>query len=357
MRQFIEYKKFFRGYINCFADGSVSPSYVKLFFQESSRDTLGKYALYEEDEDSWYTDLQIEYAHTLQIVKPGATLFLSPKSLLSRDHVRNSGYKITIKKDNPDAVIVVPPLETVPRARSASILASCKDALLLCNLSQSYIDNDDAISSDIMEKAVGLINDWCRVTCGADADIIAATDRFGEQKTISFVPNVPEYKDILLGTYPKKTYITDLDVPLVPNSTVSVETLEVWKRLNNDSILETSILQSDALEYPFTMCIFLEKEHSCCCYGCSAKFKHFLNQIGFDDRYNREQLVVTPKDWNMLQKWLMHNLNVEDNGGYVDSSALNGVGSDYKPFIRHKYVVAPMFISSPAVVGDLEALL
>lgn len=360
MRQFIEYKKFFKGYIDCFADGTVCQTYPKLFYRESSRETMGKYALYQSGtHGTWSTDLQIRTETSSPIVSPGDTLFLSPKSLLPRDHVRNSGYKITIKMDNPDATVVVPPLKTIPSDRSASILASCKDALLLCDLEQDYIteDDNDVIDPDIMEKAIGLINDWCQVNYSANADIIATASKFKEYKTISFVPNVPEYKDILLDTYPGKQYTTDDDVPLVPNATVSVETLEIWKRLTNNNILETSILQSDATEYPLTMAMFLEQEHCCCKYGCSDKFKHFLTKIGFEDHYGRERLVVTPKDWNMLQKWLMHNLNVDENGGYIPTESLGALDRDYQPFVRRRYVVAPMYINAPAVVSDLQTLL
>lgn len=64
--------------------------------------------------------------------------------------------------------------------------------------------------------------------------------------------------------------------------------------------------------------------------------------------------VIEPDDLAMLQGWLMYELNLPEQGGYVSSDRFNNIISNHlKPFIRCRYVVAPMKIDTPLLASQI----
>lgn len=305
--------------------------------------------------------IQVVSENTFLTPNYGDKLYISKKSKISRDLVRKA-YDITLSKEKADCVII--PDVPVFNKRYVNAIFDLNDGeLALVYIVDSRKETD---LNELGDSAIKLVlNDsgFDRLT---EVDKILFISR--GPRYAYFIPNVEEYVEILSGDDSKR-YYSDALLPLKPDVTVSVETLDAWRRLmrNDFGLFEKSLLNSDARDYPFTVALFLFNE-SAGSRRLSDKPLEMLRQMGVladgacctrqanPSNWNTRQITV--KDWDMAQKWLMYNFGVSENGGFIDKANVNAytVCCGNYNLIRERTAVAPIRITHPMPLGDIAAM-
>ena len=283
----------------------------------------------------------------------GDKVYISKKSKISRDLVRKA-YDITLSKDKADWIVI--PEVTMFHKRIVNLVLDLgNDELALVNINDTRkgLDQDDKSGLKLV------LSD-----CGFNSLLESGNVLFAsnEARTLYLIPKIEEYVDILSSSPAR--YISDALLPLKPDVTVSIETLDIWRRLikSDFEMFEKSILNSDVRDYPFTLTLFLETEYH--------KKRHFsdkplemLRQMGVMGRgYNDINSIrvsnwalsnktISQKDWEMSQKWLMYNYGVDMTGGFSDKVtnryALHG------ELVRRRVAVAPIKINHPMCFTEI----
>ena len=167
----------------------------------------------------------------------------------------------------------------------------------------------------------------------------------------------PEYKTIL-ESYPSTPfkYIVEDDLTLKTSVDIDFETLNIWNKMTDYNMLEKNILMSNWRDYPFTMAhFFYSKFKHFMCSTRSDALKAVMTSVGYDytsGSINMNGRMVSPKDWNFLQDFLLQQLGLTSDSGFVDKSAKEVSGAA-KKYLRFKTAVAAKRISEPTFVSDL----
>lgn len=274
----------------------------------------------------------------------GSKVFISPSSKISRDLVRKS-YTITRKKDDADYIIIPYLNDKLFSSHYVNIIieeisSNTVFLVFINNKTHRELDKDDyerVISSFLSNQNIPVTDSEC----------------FYHESTFKayFVPNIKEYEDILRGD--NRNYVFDNWLIIDADNKVSVETLDLWNRMGNDiSMFESCVLNSDAKEYPYTMSKFINSNMNFKYADWNEKMKYLLKSMGIYYYNEFEQTrVVSPQDWNMWQKWVMHCLGVDEKGGFTQKN----VSDDLKKEIRYKTAVVPTFIDNPMTVHDIKS--
>lgn len=283
----------------------------------------------------------------------GDKVYISKKSKISRDLVRKA-YDITLSKDKADWIVI--PEVTMLHKRVVNLVIDFGDGeLALINIDDKRkgLDQND-------KSGMRLVLSDCGFNSLLESENVLFASN--EAKTLYLIPKVDEYVDILSSTSAR--YISDSLLPLKPDVTVSVETLDIWRRLikTDFDLFEKSILNSDVRDYPFTLTLFLENEEHQRRYF-SAKPLEMLRQMGVMVRSCNDintirvsdwilsTKTISQKDWEMSQKWLMYNYGVDIAGGFSDKItnryALHG------ELVRRRVAVAPIKIKHPMYLTEI----
>ena len=145
------------------------------------------------------------------------TLFITPECQLSRDVIRNSGYKITINRDNADYVVI--PYKRVYEKYDCDGFARKGDDIYLLNSIEKAIYGDD-INLDVVRKELENYG---------FTDIIFGTEL--RSHAVYLLTNFPVYREIFDNDCPNTNYLYENKLELTPGVQMSVETLNVWKTL------------------------------------------------------------------------------------------------------------------------------
>ena len=83
-----------------------------------------------------------------------------------------------------------------------------------------------------------------------------------------------------------------------------------------------------------------------------AHVKRILDIIGYDDNQSIVnnmffRRVVQPDDWNMLTKFILNNVGVSEEGGFVTDNTFNGLDDIEQKVLRYRMCVAPFYIKEP----------
>ena len=276
-------------------------------------------------------------------------VYLEPKARNSRDMVRNSGYKITLDRDKAN-FIVIPPLEDYQISyfnTDVVVHDTDTDEVYMFSIKNNYCSE---ITEDIKNK----ISDKLFSVIGPNCKFYSFTKELNRGR-VYFIPNIQTYLDIISGSTKPCIFDRDLDYDALYN--INVETLELWRHMTDDTILEKCIIGSDWKKYPFTLNTFIDTERSC--RGLSGSQNKNLRMIlseigsGYDWSPTRQ---IEPEDWNMCQRWIMHLLGVDENkGGYIDEDRIDALSCNYREILRNRFLVAPFIINHPMDYDNLKA--
>lgn len=275
------------------------------------------------------------------------TLFVSPACSISRDVLRNSGFKIKLDPQQAEYVVVDDPPAPMRYAYNLIAYHEQKEAMFIFSL---YRDNEE-----VTEEQVKRVIELAKVEINNDIGDGAITFYYldGLKKNeAQFLPKCTEWEEMvgsILPPGPAREYVLADRLRLKPSFEISVENLLVLESCSRD-IVEKTVLQSNWKEYPMTLAVFLSNEVEAVKYTSSKALKAVLAKIGFYG-YNEGEtfpdIPVSTQDWEMLQSYILYKLGLKNNGGFVDKEKWVNLKADYKKFILSKAAVAPLKIDSP----------
>ena len=290
------------------------------------------------------------------VPRGGEKLYFSSSCKMPRDLFRNSGYSITRDPDAADfTVIPDPEIFSYPSWSTCAVLRNLGEIYLLDITKERY----ETADSSFLHKNADRIRQYLTKQ---GYEILVARDDF-YNFDVRFLPKIQEYKDILLdenNPTHTKDYAIDVKIPVNPPTVISTETLLIWKNLASQSdglsLLQNAICSSDWKDYPCTLRYFINEF----CYlrneNISERFRYVLKKIKYTDNghhnYALDAELVQPKDWNMLQDFLLALLGVGENGGYVAEGQIGNFALDN--FLQKRVAVRPHRISEPMTQGDLQ---
>lgn len=302
-------------------------------------------------------DLQYEFQEVYRTsFRPDivSRVFVTPECKLPRDLYRTTGFKLTYDRDSADW-IVLPDLPDKPYTLNVDLAA--------------IRNSDNTLFLFTVNRRNG------RYSQRFDDDYDRIKDFFGDDYTMLtakiapinaiFIPKCDEYRiNLTADKYSlSQNYIFEKYTKLETANEISVETLEVWKRLKGEmDLLARSIVNSNWQEYPVTLCVFLYLELGGNMISNNKSIRYVLDSIGYSDIVlNYRNLfsniygrTVTPKDWNMLQDYVMHQLNVEGDKGFTSPDKLKQLGH-YAKFVRSAFAVSSIKIDEDMVIDSIPA--
>ena len=287
----------------------------------------------------------------------GDKLFIAPQCRIARDLFRNSGYKITRDRENADRV-VIPALPIEKQFLYFDVVMYDTESsslyLLTVNRNEEYRRNLGTFSE----------NDFQNVKFYFDnnfnfGNIQWFQDNFCDKAICEFLPQYEDYKSILTGQL-SKDYVFEQNVEVDCPIEINLDTLHVWKYCKDEEILAKAICNSNWKDYPALLCVFLEEKCPHIEYFGGRNTKLVLDQIGYDRNMNLDSMLadrtIEPKDWNLLQDYIMDELGVSESGGYIDRESANENKQCLK-LVRDRRVVAPLKINTPLLYENISSML
>ena len=326
--------------------------------------TTGKDAYISPDEGYWHIPSRMLMANAYNRVTTNSlrsSLFISSSCKLPRDLVRNSGYKIVRDKDKADYVVI--PAIKSPRTSQYEFNIGFIVNGTLALISISRTDGHEKFDDSDIESIKEVIEKRYEKN-GYKVDEFIHNDNL-VPFSVQFLQKCEEYEELFYtvaaNSRPAISYVLDTSVQLVGSNTISVETLEIWSRMNERDILEKSIINSDWQKYPCTMAVFMKTEKPGWTVNPGQQFRWLLKQIDYDEFQESNTFsnkIVTPEDWNMLQKWIMYRFGLSENGGFIPIDKSNHMLSmdfRYHNLVMSRLCIAPMMISEPESFKNLQA--
>lgn len=272
----------------------------------------------------------------------GKTLYISPKSKMPRDLVRNSNYKITYSKDKADYIVIPKPDNNNADYEPTIVVHDTSTNIVYMLHKYSYGCNDSALTIDL------ILNMLAKEIGQSDLSVFKHFERGNfERLSCWLIKDIEEYEDILKGNDPNK-YILDCDLPLTPTNVVSVETLDLWRRLaqSDENLLEKSVINSDAAKYPFTIYNFFnfDKELRYRYYG--SQLRWYLKNIDITETWDPDR-AIQPEDLALIQDYIFNLLGVDGNCGYVQPNKFQDLPYEFQNLIRSRLAVSKMPIERP----------
>lgn len=338
------YKEVFSGSINLYSDGTANIS--SSFYALRGYGLKGQYAVFNAPD---YNPKETIQWRTTRFNTPGSTVFISPKSKLSRDIVRNSGYKITYDASKADVILIPVPYGTFHKFYE-HLWAIKDDCLYLAQINKAYYSDSTTFTQEQMNAVITVFAN----ALGIDETAVNTLSLEEAGGNVHFMPKVEEYVDILKDTYRNRTYCFDSKLKLNPSSEMNVETLEVMAHMNNNELLCKAILNSDWQNYPLSINLML----SICHYGferyADAQTKIVLSEINYFDFDNNcyNKIKVTPEDWKMSQDWLFYHNGIQEDHCAITKKQFNS--SKMKDeFVRHRVQVVKTTIPSEMTLNNI----
>ena len=86
-------------------------------------------------------------------------------------------------------------------------------------------------------------------------------------------------------------------------------------------------------------------------------FRSLVNSIGWtywwDLDYNIENRRISPKDYVMLQSYVMARAGIDVGGGVVDSKTFTNIPKELRKFLKYRVAVKPCEIPASMAIRDL----
>ena len=283
-------------------------------------------------------------------------VYISSDCRTPRDLIRNSGYKI-VRDASAAQMTVIPALEYNTPKLYYDLLAydSSDKSLMLFTVNRW----DNIASNSIYNTDEYVFEKLKEFLLGFKGNIEIYQTDIKDKAIVQFLPKYKEYREILDEMHSGRIYVSETRLKIDAPTKISVETLTVWKNYSDFELLAKSICNSDWKDYPITLLVFLSIEFpTIYLYGGDA-MKLVLKQIGFE-RYSSlngilKDREVTPKDWDMLQDYIMSLLGISGNGGFVSFAKMREE-SEYERFIKRKMAVGTIRIDTPQLISNFVKL-
>lgn len=307
--------------------------------------------------------------YTPFLYQSGTALYLAPECKMSRDVLRNEGYKITYDKAKAD-YRVLPFIPRKVRMQQYQIIFVRKNQLFLVTVERQTGDfindpnneyNAKWATATELETVLSYLENTYAVS---REDMMYRTDQCLKKMNIWFVKVCPDTEYYLTHvTRPNEKFCFDVDVPLNGTTQITPENLVLWSRMNDANLLEKALLNSDWRKYPATVCLFLAKIGNLM--KLTSKFspagKIMLEHINFNrmNGYYNSSLggqIIQARDWNMFQDFLMLYCGIQGSSGFANDESLF---SDYNlgKYVRTRLAVGQYKISGPKSFDNiLEAI-
>lgn len=288
-----------------------------------------------------------------------ANVYVEPEVALSRNVIRNSGYNIKRDISNSDYTVI-------PDVENANFYSyyyefACyvHDDLYLFQIRSMYNCKERGAEKKIQLIRTRLAEYFSK---NEEEMIFSYDDELDERGEFNsmgciLVPNVESYKRILQGDKSYK-YISELRLPVTPTTEISVETLNIWRNMDNNT-LDKMICASDWANYPYTLYNFLSEEKQSISYGTSNNLRTILKSISFFDDNEWETRLVTPKDFNMLQSYIMSRMGIKEGQttALVTTEDYARIGYRYRNLIQKRLVVKSLEITDSITGSNIRELL
>lgn len=345
--QFVEYENLVTGTLQFTRYNQIREFRTNL----RSRQTLHKVACFGDTPSAALPHYAIAN-NTAWYINVGVKVWMSPKCRTPRDLVRNSGYKF-VRDINDADFIIIPEVPSNLSVFKGNVIVLEKPTRTLCIFS---ITKEAGISSGATELTDEEYKSMKDRFDYRDADILAYCPE--KKLPVQLLPKCDEWKALLINQYPGRKYMTELAVPINYPIDINVETLMIWKHANDKNMLAKSIVASNWKEYPVTLLYFLTVEQQNMNVFGGEQMKLVLDQIGWDKYADADDVLenrmIEPKDWNLLQDFIMATLDLPPEGGYIDEDKIRY--SDYNDIVRKRVAVKPLKITEPMVFTHLKEI-
>lgn len=347
------YKDVYTAVIKLYSDGSCRKQDECLWH---TRDTINKMACIRTDND-WDLVSSLYEEATNTSFSPGSSLYVASECKTGRDTFRNSGYSITRSPEKADAIVVPDIRREFFYKMNCNMVAYHpeKELLYLFN-----IDKPGYLSSSLTENDLMSVKKYAQENWGMEADDILRSNI-----DVWFLPKCDEIKDILQDNMRNVPYIQESRVPIKASTQFSPETLVFWENIEDENLLARTICTSDWADYPVTLLAFL-----ICFKGgrnwynyANGDFRRILKQIGYETYWNPDYAFqnnsryITPKDYEMLQSYLMYKLGLDAKGGFVTAKQFEAiVPSALRGFVRRMIAVKPAIIPVKMKLNAVEEM-
>lgn len=302
-------------------------------------------------------------------------IYMSSKCLTPRDLVRKS-YKIVRDKEKADAVYVPNRLSDCCSETVAGIVVETdpingKKILYLID----FVSYPDATKATFVPVTTSyILNNIAKedATNTADLSVVWLPDLSNVKraneitfKDIYFIPDVPEYEEMLTATSDLPVpYVSEYDLDYEPVSHITPESLYIWRRIKDKSLLERTVAGSNWKEYPITIAVLLAIRYPMYSRNYSdmqGPIKPVVRTLWVDDLVERVEgtvranIEVSEKDMNMLQDWIFKELGLEGKtNGLIDIEQYKQLPDVMRQFVRRKLAVSKIPIKQSAVLETLK---
>lgn len=320
--------------INRIDSVSVAPSLYK-----------GKMMIYDLKERP-SNDLSNSYGRHNSFVFPTSEpfLYVAPECSLSRDALRNSGYKI-VRDWDKSSLIVLPDIKVFYETTFDCMMEE-KDSgatylIDIVNKKDLEYNGDDF--SDLLQNFKKSFD--CRI---GDSTVVCVGNKF-ESKRLFTINKCDMYEQIYSNDPIRHAFCFESDVRISPTLEINPELFAVWRKCKDRDVVQCAVMQVDWQKYPTTLAWFLVNYCNYVHIGANAYLKKILEDTGYFELREKRILSreVDPEDWNMLQKCELYSLGISEQGGFVN----NGV--TIPDCLRSKIVVKPQYIDEPHNFNDL----
>lgn len=348
--------------------------------------TRGRFAVFEVDNQYHQSiDNRIDVKILRKSPRSGASMFITPKCKTPRELLRKS-YKIVLDRNKADYVVVPDIVKNIvtDSGRMFLRLDFDKDSkhythLLVADVAYEFsnatliIKNRttdavfDAIKVHFKKLFYDVQNFSCQKLWSIDFEKYSNKNTYdinNYANIVSYVQDVPEFEDILLGKNPLTTYVYETCVMYDAPTKITPEALWIWNKMDkDDKVLQRTIASSNWREYPYTMAMFLIDKFGT--YGNVSSFEGPLqamwNQL--DIRKVYEQIawnrvsannIISPKDFNMMQDWMFKELGIDGDKGIVTKEDYLKLPDMLRKFAVTRFAIRKINIDKPTVLQELK---
>ena len=347
--QVIEYDHLYFGSLSFDSHGFVRESISEI----RNRPAINKMACFCENPNASYPHYVIE-SKSSYYINYGEKVWMSPKCRIPRDIVRNSGYKFVRDIDNAN-VVIVPETTDGYAVYKGNLLAWNNDTQSLyiytVSRNEGIRDKETLIDAELdLDKIKNRLERHKQTLL---------TENFSKTISVELLPKCEEWKAILTDRCSKR-FITELRVPLTYPVQISVDTLMLWKRATDMDLLAKAICASDWKDYPACV-LYVLCDHAYISDHGGQQMKLILDQLHWERYSDAEDIleheVIQPKDWNMLQDFIMAELGLGPEGGFVSEQKYKDISIDYNNIVRSRIAVKPLKITEPVLFENLTELI
>lgn len=333
----------------------VEPNDVRIqFYSAKSRYTKNKMVVFSSVDGEYISPASLLNRRTMSRieVQEGATLYVSPDCRLNREIIRKSGYSISMRPESAD-VTLIPSRPASSTTMYFDVLAysSAASEVVLVTVSR---END----YDTFQNKYEAVRDKLQ-----SLGYSIYQDRIMQSQCCFIYPQINTYAEIFRNAHPDRKYLFELNLPVHNVNTISYDLLDIWRKMPCDSIFCSSVCNSDWQKYPVTLCtVFYQKDRLCSLTGRSDNFKLVLGSIGWKTNAPLSGMlcgrIVDPDDWNFLQGYIMHWLNLPEDGGMLDRNSFPFHNAEqFAEMYRRRYICAPFKIDKPMLYDNILALM